>query len=268
MEVLVKQKTSIHWVILFSLLALILFPVTGSAGPRHGNPEGSRGGPGERRGFHHGNPAGPVGGPGAGPRWRDNPNRIDNPPGPLGGRGTDFGNPPGPLGGAGAGPRWKDNPNRIDNPPGPLGGRGTDWGNPPGPAGGPGTNWGNPPGPAGGPGTNWGEQAGQGGDREREMRQQMRREMMKRMFDANHDGTLEPEEKMRAMQIMRERFGNNPPGPAGGPGTNFGNPPGPEGGPGQGPRFEHPDFNRPNLGPGKGRGLHRGENPPGPRREE
>ena len=37
------------------------------------------------------------------------------------------GNPPGPAGGPGAGPRWKDNPHKIDNPPGPIGGRGTDW---------------------------------------------------------------------------------------------------------------------------------------------
>lgn len=95
-------------------------------GPRHANPPGARGGHGAGRDM--GNPPGPAGGQGRGPAWRDNPNRIDNPPGLVGGRGTDWGNPPGPAGGQGRGPAWTDNPNRIDNPPGPVGGRGTDWG--------------------------------------------------------------------------------------------------------------------------------------------
>jgi hypothetical protein len=72
----------------------------------------------------------------------------------------------------------------------------------------------------------------------------------------------------------------NPPGPAGGPGTNWRNPPGPAGGPGAGPYYRyaapgglywHPrgywcrfdrDDNPP--GPRGGRGTN-WENPPGPR---
>ena len=89
--------------------------IAGGAG--HGNPAGPAGGPGR------GNPPGPMGGAGSGPAWRDNPNKIDNPPGAVGVRGTDWKNPagpvggpgqgniPGPMGGPGAGPRWKDNPN-------------------------------------------------------------------------------------------------------------------------------------------------------------
>ncbi|MDD5561265.1 MAG: hypothetical protein PHT50_03935 [Candidatus Omnitrophica bacterium] len=58
---------------------------------------------------------------------------------------------------------------------------------------------------------------------------------------------------------------NNPPGPKGGPGTNWENPPGPKGGPGAGldgkPRFDR-DNNPP--GPKGGPGTN-WENPPGPK---
>lgn len=57
---------------------------------------------------------------------------------------------------------------------------------------------------------------------------------------------------------------NNPPGPRGGPGTNWENPPGPAGGPGASPdrrcRFDRDD-NPP--GPAGGLGTN-WENPPGP----
>ena len=57
---------------------------------------------------------------------------------------------------------------------------------------------------------------------------------------------------------------NNPPGPQGGPGTNWENPPGPQGGPGTSPNRRHGvdrDNNPP--GPQGGRGTN-WENPPGP----
>ncbi len=62
-------------------------------------------------------------------------------------------------------------------------------------------------------------------------------------------------------------FDNNPPGPRGGPGTNWENPPGPVGGPGTSPNrvgrrlIRDLDNNPP--GPRGGRGTN-WENPPGP----
>lgn len=59
---------------------------------------------------------------------------------------------------------------------------------------------------------------------------------------------------------------NNPPGPRGGPGTNWANPPGPRGGPGASRTrlwvYRDRDHNPP--GPAGGRGTN-WENPPGPR---
>ncbi len=54
---------------------------------------------------------------------------------------------------------------------------------------------------------------------------------------------------------------HNPPGPAGGPGTNWQNPPGPRGGPGAG-RFQRGFRSNP-PGPAGGRGTN-WANPPGP----
>jgi len=105
---------------------------------------------------------------------------------------------------------------------------------------------------------------------------------MKARADQNQDGVVDEAERSRAKQFMRKRFGDNPPGQRGGPGTDWRNPggnvpgggnvPEPSGavpagrqGSGAGPRFEHPDPNRPHQGAGEGRGKHRGENPPGPR---
>jgi len=55
---------------------------------------------------------------------------------------------------------------------------------------------------------------------------------------------------------------SNPPGPRGGPGTNWQNPPGPRGGPGAS-RFLRPGFRRNPPGPRGGRGTN-WANPPGP----
>lgn len=97
------------------VISLVVGSIPAFAKPdRDNNPPGPRGGVGT----NWENPRGPVGGSGASP---DRPGM----------------NPPGVFGGPGAGPLWKDNPNKIDNPPGPMGGAGTDW-NPPGPIGGPG----------------------------------------------------------------------------------------------------------------------------------
>ena len=59
---------------------------------------------------------------------------------------------------------------------------------------------------------------------------------------------------------------NNPPGPRGGPGTNWANPPGPVGGPGasRSRLFFHRDRDHNPPGPIGGRGTN-WENPPGPR---
>lgn len=57
---------------------------------------------------------------------------------------------------------------------------------------------------------------------------------------------------------------NNPPGAAGGPGTNWENPPGPAGGPGASPnRRHHRDRDNNPPGPAGGPGTN-WKNPPGP----
>lgn len=59
---------------------------------------------------------------------------------------------------------------------------------------------------------------------------------------------------------------NNPPGPAGGPGTNWRNPPGPVGGPGASRYHRHVRRDRDNNPPGPAGGAGTNwENPPGPR---
>ena len=160
--------------------------------------------------------------------------------------------------------------------------------NPPGPKGGPGTNWENPPGPRGGQGMGadkfdfdkWAENHpdlkgkmdldGDGtlDDSERQSaREKMRehwrekkdewiekRKDLREKMDTNNDGNIEPAEHKAAMETWKAEHpyrrdrDNNPPGPKGGPGTNWENPLGPRGGPGMGPdRFD------------------RDNNPPGPR---
>ncbi len=95
--------------------------------------------------------------------------------------------------------------------------------NPPGWRGGPGTNWENPRGPRGGPGASpdrrWGYYHWHG-----------RSWRAERWFWRNAYWYWHPYRACWA----RDRD-DNPPGPAGGPGTNWENPPGPHGGPGASP---------------------------------
>ncbi|MDP2834727.1 MAG: hypothetical protein Q8Q28_15780 [Pseudomonadota bacterium] len=120
--------------------------------------------------------------------------------------------------------------------------------NPPGPASGPGTNWENRPGPQGGPGAS--------PDRPRLSPEQ--RDKLKAMT---------PAQRQQFFQDMREKRrdrDNNPPGAAGGPGTNWENPPGPQGGPGASPDrrpFRDRDNNPPGVAGGPGSNW---ENRPGP----
>lgn len=103
--------------------------------------------------------------------------------------------------------------------------------NPPGPAGGPGTNWENPPGPAGGPGASpdiryhhrWLQQ---------HMTQAEWRHFMAMRAQERH--TFCQNKRIPRDRCWYDRD-DNPPGPAGGPGSNWENPPGPVGGPGASP---------------------------------
>lgn len=104
--------------------------------------------------------------------------------------------------------------------------------NPPGPRGGPGTNWENPPGPRGGPGAS--------PDRRRHHHHWLQRQMNKAEWAAFMAMTTADRHAFCAKRrIHRDRCwydpDDNPPGPAGGPGTNWENPPGPAGGPGASP---------------------------------
>lgn len=100
-------------------------------------------------------------------------------------------------------------------------------GNPPGPRGGPGTNWENRPGPAGGPGAspdrNWKARCEAHPEKCAEAKARLREKCQS-----------DPERCRAFMQRHRDRDGN-PPGPRGGPGSNWENPPGPVGGPGASP---------------------------------
>ena len=67
-----------------------------------------------------------------------------------------------------------------------------------------------------------------------------KKEKMKAHADANKDGTVDETEKKQAIENWKESrpemdHDNNPPGPKGGPGTNWENPAGPAGGPGMSP---------------------------------
>lgn len=103
--------------------------------------------------------------------------------------------------------------------------------NPPGPRGGPGTNWENPPGPRGGPGASPDRR-----DNERYLMHHMSRHDWQRF---QHMRMEERRNFCRMRHIHMDRCAidrhDNPPGPRGGPGTNWENPPGPRGGPGASP---------------------------------
>lgn len=103
--------------------------------------------------------------------------------------------------------------------------------NPPGPAGGPGTNWENPPGPRGGPGMSPDHRA-------------FVWKGSRYVFTPSTGGYY----YHPSYGYWHPTFGfwnqssrcwldndSNPPGPAGGPGTNWENPPGLKGGPGTSP---------------------------------
>ncbi len=124
--------------------------------------------------------------------------------------------------------------------------------NPPGRRGGPGTNWENPPGPQGGPGAS--------------------PDPVQRHLSPEERAKLEkmsPEQRQAYMQEMRSKYkdrldrDNNPPGPQGGPGTNWENRPGPQGGPGASPDYQR--YDRDNNPPGAAGGTGTNwENRPGP----
>lgn len=103
--------------------------------------------------------------------------------------------------------------------------------NPPGPAGGPGTNWENPPGWRGGPGASPDYRTYRHG----KTSYRFTRRDGGYYFNERY-GYFHPD---RGLWVQRERcwrdLDDNPPGPAGGPGTNWENPPGPAGGPGASP---------------------------------
>lgn len=142
----------------------------------------------------------------------------NNPPGPRGGAGTNWENPPGPAGGPGASPNRLGAHDRDNNPPGPRGGAGTNWENPPGPRGG----------------------IGASPDVRRRHSVWLQRHM------SGHEWTTFMTMSLTQQHAFCDNHGihrdycwhdrdDNPPGPAGGPGTNWENPPGPAGGPGSSP---------------------------------
>lgn len=94
--------------------------------------------------------------------------------------------------------------------------------NPPGWRGGPGTNWENPPGPRGGPGAS--------PDRWRNYHWNGRHWRAERWRWRDAYWYWHPYRGCWALDPD-----DNPPGPTGGPGTNWENPPGPVGGPGASP---------------------------------
>jgi hypothetical protein len=124
---------------------------------------------------------------------------------------------------------------RPHNPPGPAGGPGTDWRNPPGPVGGPGASryrYGNPPGPVGGPGA---------GPRWRGHYYAYPPYGYGSYGPAPYRYAHGPRGLYWHPRGYWCRFDrdDNPPGPRGGPGTNWENPPGPRGGPGASPNSRY-----------------------------
>ncbi|NQY97434.1 MAG: hypothetical protein HRT82_09745 [Henriciella sp.] len=103
--------------------------------------------------------------------------------------------------------------------------------NPPGPAGGPGTNWENPPGPVGGPGAS--------PDRRFVYVRGAKVRVVSRSAGYYYHPSYGYWHKTygwwnQAARCWADRD-DNPPGPAGGRGTNWENPPGLKGGPGASP---------------------------------
>ncbi|MBF0217648.1 MAG: hypothetical protein HQL30_11730 [Candidatus Omnitrophica bacterium] len=68
-----------------------------------------------------------------------------------------------------------------------------------------------------------------------------KKEARKDAVDTNDDGTIEKNEKKAFYEHKKKNDkDNNPPGPKGGPGTNWENRPGPKGGPGASPNRKGP----------------------------
>ncbi|MCX5669061.1 MAG: hypothetical protein NTX89_02945 [Candidatus Omnitrophica bacterium] len=98
------------------------------------------------------------------------------------------------------------------------------------------------------------------------------KEELRAMHQENVQGMQQDKQAMQAakqelkndLQQAQQAGGNNPPGPMGGPGTNWENPPGPMGGPGTSPNVK-PRLDRDNNPPGpKGGAGTNWENKPGP----
>lgn len=106
---------------------------------------------------------------------------------------------------------------RDNNPPGPIGGRGTNWENPPG--------W------RGGPGASPDRRYWRHGNQRHEFKRVAAGYYYSPMFGYWNPGYGLWNQVARCWID----FDNNPPGPAGGPGTNWENPPGWRGGPGASP---------------------------------
>ena len=154
---------------------------------------------------------------------------------------------------------------RDNNPPGPAGGPGTNWENPPGPKGGPGTSPDHP-------GMTFNEwlkahpeekakiDLDKNGVIDSYEKKVARRDWRKAhdpnlmynrwldrypeeraKMDLNQDGRIDSMEKKKAYETWWKNHyvgvdrDNNPPGAAGGLGTDWENPPGPRGGPGASP---------------------------------
>ncbi|MBU1999390.1 MAG: hypothetical protein KKE64_07875 [Candidatus Omnitrophica bacterium] len=157
---------------------------------------------------------------------------------------------------------------RNNNPPGPKGGPGTNWENKPGPQGGPGTSSKNlrertrvNEGWEKAADTNqdgvvddveirqW-RQRNAGGSLEQQEGNGPGDNFMndravvdrgwERATDTNRDGIVDQTEAQQWRQRVQDRD-NNPPGPKGGPGTNWENKPGPQGGPGVSPNRRSSD---------------------------
>ncbi|MBU0605808.1 MAG: hypothetical protein KKH77_05930, partial [Candidatus Omnitrophica bacterium] len=108
----------------------------------------------------------------------------------------------------------------------------------------------------------------------KETRNEMKAERKEARFDKmdrNNDGVVDDFER-RSFVPKKEGRDNNPPGPKGGPGTDWKNPPGPKGGPGAGPihkgyRDNNPPGPKGGPGAAPGRKGYRDNdrNPPGPK---
>ncbi len=200
--------------------------------------------------------------------------KDNNPPGPAGGAGSNWENRPGPQGGPGSSPDrrpiYRNHGDNDNNPPGPAGGQGTNWEKNDRPRGweqGKKEGWDGQKLPPGQyrkndhpkpnidfnhDGTVDANEKAQAYEKyiapnreKREHRQEMKEEWKenkaewkekKEEWKTKKEAWKEnkAEWKEEHPRLHRDRD-NNPPGPAGGKGTNWENPRGPKGGPGASP---------------------------------